>query len=210
MLDPYVLPGTDILKNRFNLTTQQGLDDAEADFASLRLRELACNPIEGDYGVRHYLSFHRYIFQDLYDWAGEPRKMNIVKEEPALGGLSVEYTDYPEIRKRLAEVLGAMRRRSWRKYDLNKLTKYFSHDLAALWKIHAFREGNTRTTIHFCCQFADEYGFPIDRRLFEDNSHYVRTALVAYNAVFSDIGDKSQKQYLEMIIRDAIESGNID
>ena len=74
-------------------------------------------------------------------------------------------------------------------------------------KIHAFREGNTRTTIHFCCQFADEHGFPIDRQLFEENSHYVRTALVAYNAVFSDIGDKSQKQYLEMIIRDGIENG---
>ena len=134
-----------------------------------------------------------------------PWKMNIVKEEPALGGLSVEYTDYPDIRKRLAEVLGAMRRRPWENYDIAKLTKYFSHDLAALWKIHAFREGNTRTTIHFCCQFADEHGFPIDRQLFEENSHYVRTALVAYNAVFSDIGDKSQKQYLEMFIRDGIE-----
>ena len=86
MPDPYVLPGTAILKNKYNLTTQQDLDDAEADFASLRLRELAQNPIGGDYGVRHYLAFHRYIFQDLYDWAGEPRKMNIVKEEPALGG----------------------------------------------------------------------------------------------------------------------------
>ena len=113
MPDPYVLPGTAILKNKFNLTTQRDLDDAEADFASLRLRELAQNPIAGDYGVRHYLAFHRYIFQDLYEWAGKPRKMNIVKEEPALGGLSVEYTDYPDIRKRLAEVLGAMRRRPW-------------------------------------------------------------------------------------------------
>ena len=157
--------------------------------------------------MRHYLAFHRYIFQDLYDWAGEPRKMNIVKEEPVLGGLSVEYTDYSDIRKRLAQVLGAMRKRPWEKYDLDKLTTHFSHDLAALWKIHAFREGNTRTTIHFCCQFADEHGFPIDRQLFEENSHYVRTALVAYNAVFSDIGDKSQKQYLEMIIRDGIENG---
>ena len=206
MHDPYVLPGTDVLKNRFNLSTQQDLDDAEADFASLRLRELVVNPIPGNYGVRHYLSFHRYIFQDLYDWAGEPRVMNIVKEEPALGGLSVEYTDYPLIRARLSEVLNAMRKRPWESYDPDRLTKRFSHDLAALWKIHAFREGNTRTTIHFCCQFADDHGFSLNRQLFEHNSHYVRTALVAYNAVFSDIGDKSQKQYLEMFIRDSIGS----
>ena len=207
MPDPYVLPGTTVLRNKFHLSTQEDLDGAEADFASLRLRELAQNAIEGNYGVRHYLAFHRYIFQDLYDWAGVPRKMNIVKEEPALGGLSVEYSDYPDIRQHLSSVLGAMRKRPWSRYDLEKLTKWFSHDLAALWKIHAFREGNTRTTIHFCCQFADDHGFSIDRRLFEENSHYVRTALVAYNAVFSDIGDRSQKQYLEMIIRDGIENG---
>ena len=40
-------------------------------------------------------------------------------------------------------------------------------------------EGNTRTTIRFCCQFADEHGFPIDRQLFVENGHFVRTALVA-------------------------------
>ena len=49
MPDPYVLPGTAILRNKFNLTTQQDLDDAEADFASLRLRELA--GIMQEYGI---------------------------------------------------------------------------------------------------------------------------------------------------------------
>jgi len=207
MNDPYLIPGTSVLKNKLNLTLQSDLDEAEADYAALRLRELAVQPLPGNYGVRHYLSFHRYIFQDLYNWAGEPRRMNIMKEEPALGGLSVEYTDYPEIRGELSRVLSAMRRRPWERYGVDKLTAWFSHDMAALWKIHAFREGNTRTTIHFCCQFSDEHGFSLDRGLFEENSHYFRTALVAYNAVFSDIGDKSRKEYLERIMRDAIERG---
>ena len=207
MNDPYLIPGTSVLKNKLNLTVQPDLDEAEADYAALRLRELAVQPLPGNYGVRHYLSFHRYIFQDLYNWAGEPRRMNIMKEEPALGGLSVEYTDYPEIRGELSRVLSAMRRRPWERYGVDKLTAWFSHDMAALWKIHAFREGNTRTTIHFCCQFSDEHGFSLDRGLFEENSHYFRTALVAYNAVFSDIGDKSRKEYLERIMRDAIERG---
>ena len=207
MPDPYLILGTTILQNKLGLTSQADLDGAEADYAALRLRELAQTVIPGNYGVKHYLSFHQYIFQDLYDWAGQPRVMNIMKEEPALGGLSVEYSEYPLIRNDLARVLKAMRQRPWGKYSLDQKTKWFSHDLAALWKIHAFREGNTRTTIHFCCQFADENGFPIDRQLFEDNSHYVRTALVAYNAVFKDIGDLSKKEYLERIIRDGIESG---
>ena len=69
-----------------------------------------------------------------------PWKMNIAKEKSVLGGLSVEYADYPDIRKRLAQVPGAMHRRPWKKYELDKLTKYFSRDLAALWKAHVPRE----------------------------------------------------------------------
>ena len=47
MIDPYVYPGTDILKNVLNIKDRQGLDDAEADYVSLRLRELAETPLLG-------------------------------------------------------------------------------------------------------------------------------------------------------------------
>lgn len=70
--------------------------------------------------------------------------------------------------------------------------------------IYPFEEGNTRTTITFCCQFADEIGFPLDRKLFEDNSMYVRTALVAYNAFFSDGTDFSKKEYLRKMAYNAL------
>lgn len=75
------------------------------------------------------------------------------------------------------------------------------------WKAHAFRENNTRTKTHFCCQFAGGFRFPIDREIYEWNSLYVRTALVAHMQCFSDAGEKSQKQQPEMIIQDGIETG---
>lgn len=53
MLDPYVYPGTDILKNVLGIQDKQTLDDAEADYVSLRLRELAENPLNGDYAFKH-------------------------------------------------------------------------------------------------------------------------------------------------------------
>ncbi len=83
--------------------------------------------------------------------------------------------------------------------------KCFSEDLAAVWKVHGFREGNTRLTVTFCCQFIEAQGIPVDRSIFEKHSTYVRTALVAYCAVFHDLGDLSKKEYLERIIRDALE-----
>lgn len=88
--------------------------------------------------------------------------------------------------------------------DPKEAAEEFCDSLAKLWKVHPFREDNTRTTITFCCQFADEIGLNINRELFEKNSRYVRTALVAYNVYFSDGSNFSKKKYLERIVYDAI------
>lgn len=147
---------------------------------------------------------HEYIFRDLFEWAGVPRIISIFKEEDVLGGLSVEYSDPFDIANDIHQVLTDMRAKDWTNMDKVLKTSEFCDSLAKLWKIHPFREGNTRTTITFCCQFADEMGFPLDRKLFEENSGYVRTALVAYNAFFSDGSDFSKKEYLERIVFDAL------
>ena len=103
MFDPYIYPGTDILKNTLDIHDRQALDDAEADYVSLRLRELAENPLRGNYDFEHLCAMHKYIFQDIYAWAGQIRTINMEKEEPALGGLSVEYSDKIKIKKDLSE-----------------------------------------------------------------------------------------------------------
>ena len=165
------------------------------------------NPLKGDYHTEHFLNFHYYIFQDLYDWAGEPRTIAIYKEEDVLGGQSVEYSDPFDILRDLHFVLQDMRNKTWRYMSCEERTKEFAASLAALWKIHPFREGNTRTTITFCCQFLEDKGCTINRKLFEENAGYVRTALVAYNAFFSDGSDFSKKEYLERIVFDSF--GNL-
>lgn len=205
MLDPYVYPGTDVLKNVLDITDRKKLDDAEADYVSLRLRELSENPLAGGYGFTHVTKMHAYIFQDIYAWAGETRTINMEKEEPALGGLSIEYSDKDEIEDDFSRALTRMVSRPWKEMPLDDKVKYFSEDLAAVWKVHGFREGNTRLAVTFCCQFIEAQGIPIDRTIFEKHSAYVRTALVAYCAVFHDLGDLSKKEYLERIIRDALD-----
>lgn len=206
MLDPYVYHGTDILKNILGIKDRQTLDDAEANYVSLRLRELAEKPLEGDYDFNHLAEMHKYMFQDIYEWAGKIRTVNIEKEEPALGGLSIEYSDKTKIESDLSETLNKMVSRSWGNMFLEDRVRCFSNDLASVWKVHGFREGNTRLAVTFCCQFIESQGILIDRTIFEKNSVYVRTALVAYSAVFHDLGDLSKKEYLERIIRDSLKS----
>ena len=86
------------------------------------------------------------------------------------------------------------------------LSKY----MAELWKVHIFREGNTRTIVTFVCQYTESIGIMLDTELFEKNSVYVRSALVAASAVFKDLGDRSKPQYLVKIIKDALNRGESD
>ncbi|MBE5879094.1 MAG: hypothetical protein E7288_03845 [Lachnospiraceae bacterium] len=205
MRDPYLYENSYVLKNKLDIKTQEELDEAEADYVVFRLKDLALNPMLGKYNTEHLLKMHYYIFQDLYEWAGEPRIISIYKEEDVLGGMSVEYSDPFDITNDIHHILSDMRQKKWKEMDRKQAADEFCDSLAKLWKVHPFREGNTRTTITFCCQYADEIGLKINRELFEKNSRYVRTALVAYNAYFSDGSDFSKKEYLEKIVYDAID-----
>lgn len=208
MRDPYLYDGSSVLKNKLGIRVGAELDNAEADYVVFRLKELVSNPLSGSYDTEHLFETHRYIFQDLYDWAGEPRIVQIYKAEPVLGGQSVEYSEPENIVNDTEAVLCQMRNVKWSDLDAAARNAEFCECLARLWKVHPFREGNTRTTVTFCCQFADDSGFPIDRTLLEKNSGYLRTALVAYNAYFADGNDFSKKEYLERIIGDALSRGS--
>lgn len=169
-----------------------------------RLKDLALHPLPGDYQTSHFLKMHEIIFQDIYEWAGKPRTISIYKEEDILGGQSIEYSDAEDVINDIHSVLIDMNHKEWSQMNKYTQAKEFCASFAALWKIHPFREGNTRTTVTFCCQFADEKGFSVNRKMFEENARYVRTALVAYNAFFADGSDFSKKDYLEKFVFDAL------
>ena len=203
MRDPYLYENSSVLINKLDIKDQALLDAAEADYVVFRLKEIALNKLPGDYHTEHFFQMHEYIFQDIFEWAGQPRNIAIYKEEDVLGGQSIEYSDPFDIVNDVHHVLSDMREKPWQSMDTEKAAIEFCDSLARLWKIHPFREGNTRTTVTFCCQFIDDQGYIINRKLFEDNARYVRTALVAYNAYFSDGSDFSKKEYLEKIVRDS-------
>lgn len=208
MRDIYLYEDCDVLRNLFNIKDKAILDEAEAGYVTFRLKEIAMNPLPGRYDFEHLLQMHKYIFQDMYEWAGQQRKLNIYKEEPVLGGLSVAYSDMFSIAEDAECALKEMRDKPWAEMELHDASIRFSDSLAKIWRVHPFREGNTRTTITFCCQYADKIGLNPDRELFENNAQYLRTALVAYNAVFDDMGDVSKPEYLIKIVEDAITRGS--
>ncbi|MDQ2839860.1 MAG: Fic family protein [Acidobacteriota bacterium] len=69
----FPIPGTAVPRNKLGITDLSQLNRAEADFSAYRLVELQCSPIRGSFDTAHLQNIHHYIYQDLYDWAGELR-----------------------------------------------------------------------------------------------------------------------------------------
>jgi len=208
MRDPYLYPDTQVLKNLLGIMDDKKLQEAEGDYVTLRLSEIAedGHPFKV-FDFPALCSLHYWIFQDIYEWAGKPRIMNIEKREQALGGISVEYSDVFDIERDAKAALMDMNLYGWKRASMEEAARCFSDYMARLWKSHPFREGNTRTVVTFCAMFIEEQGIYIDSELFKDNAKYMRDALVAASAVFSDLGDRRKPEYLYRIVADAMERG---
>jgi len=204
MKDPYLYPDSETLINLFDERNEQKLAEIEAAYTTLRLRQLCDKPEKGVFNFERLRRIHQFIFQDIFHWAGQLRIINIEKAEAVLGGISVEYSGVNDITRHATVVCEKMNSTSWDLLSTDEKAEQFSKYLAALWKVHPFREGNTRAVITFCCDFAEQKGFPINREVFKDNSIYVRRALVAASANFTDMGDLSQPQHLIRIVRNSV------
>lgn len=208
MHDPYLYPDTRILKNLLGIMDDKKLQEAESDYVTLRLSEIAEDErLVGVFDFSALCRLHYCIFQDIYEWAGKPRIMNIEKIETVLNGISVEYSDVFDIERDAGAALKKMNSFRWKDASFEETTGKFSDYMAELWKSHPFREGNTRTIVTFCAMFIEEQGVYIDSELFKDNAEYMRDALVAASAVFSDLGDRRRPEYLYRIVGDALERG---
>ena len=97
-MDPYVYPGTNVLRNYRDIRDLQLLAAFEMAVTTRRLAELENKPLRGKFDATHLKAIHRYIFQDVYPWAGEFRTVNIARPGqfffafseqivPCLGGL---------------------------------------------------------------------------------------------------------------------------
>ena len=88
-------------------------------------------------------------FQDIYEWTGKPRVINIEKAEIVLGEISIEYSDCFDIAKDAKYVLSEMNAFDWQTASFENVARTFSNYMAKLWKVHPYREGNTRTIVTF-------------------------------------------------------------
>ena len=148
MQDPYCYPNTRVLRNKLEIHDFDILYDRERDFSNLRARELFENPIEGRFDFGHLQAIHRHLFQDVYDWAGEVRTVDIAK-----GNLFCRYFAIEAEAKRIfGELLKAEKYLTGLSVaEFGKRLAYYFAEINAL---HPFREGNGRAQREFIRQLA--------------------------------------------------------
>lgn len=78
--DPYV-QDNGVLTNLGGFTDTESLSIFENDLAMARMLELQESPILGEFNLAHLCAIHQWIFQDVYPWAGQIRKVDIGKND---------------------------------------------------------------------------------------------------------------------------------
>ena len=199
MLDPYLIPDSDILQNKLGITNKDLLEKAEADITYLKLLDIDAWFENKPLNYETFLEVHKYIFGDLYEWAGQLRTIEIYKEKAVLGGVSLVYGDVPSLKFQVEKIIDDLNQVEWTEISLEEMTPLFSDLVARLWLIHPFREGNTRTVMRFAGLFANAKGFPLNSKLLRDHANYVRNSLILYC-----VDEAPEKEHFLKIMTDAI------
>lgn len=133
----YCYPGTDVLINKENIKDSKALAEYEADMTIIRQYELEVEQsVKGKFGITHLMRIHKYIFQDIYPFAGKFRLENISKG--STGFCKSEF-----ILQNLEPILNELKNDKYFKgLNAEEFSKKAAYYMSEINMIHPFREGN--------------------------------------------------------------------
>ena len=178
----------------------------EADFVSARIAHILDSP-GYPLSIASLKAIHRELFKDIYDHAGQFRRVNIYKAEPVLNGDTVRYTNYTALDVTLEYDFDSEKNKSYAGLTEEKMIKRIAAFTSAIWQAHPFMEGNTRATAVFMECYLKSMGFQVDNTLFKDYSQYFRNALVRANFADYKNGIAETDQYIENFYKNLLLGG---
>lgn len=185
------------LKEYYTTKGQQNINhnELECDFVSMRIVELL-NQDNFELSVDYLKYIHKYLFQDVYEFAGEFRKVDFSKHEKILNNDSVAYGDSKTLTESLEYDISLEKEKDYKNMNIVEVIKNITDFSSSIWQVHPFREGNTRTTAVFIEKYLINLGYNVNNTLFKDKSVYFRNALVRSNYFNNYLNIKEDKTYL--------------
>lgn len=180
--------GTTCLINKLDIRDENQLDVVESQITVAKISMLQQNPIDGNFDFEHYKAIHKFIFEDLYDWAGIPRVVDISKK----GTSFVKAENIDEIATACFECL--KNQNYFKNLNIDEFIEKVTDFYCVTNNLHPFREGNGRTQRVFLSQLALNAGYEIDFANIDTDELMVAT-IQAANGV-----DTNLKEALKEII----------
>jgi cell filamentation protein len=155
--DPHFDYEHNILKNIPGLIDKKLLDDFERIQAIKNILNLESDPVKGRFDITHLRAIHARIFQTIYPWAGEFRRVNIRRSESYFFA-AVQFIDAS-----LDATFAKLAAEDCLKgLDADAFASRAAYYLGELNAIHPFRDGNGRTQREFIRQLATGVGYRIN------------------------------------------------
>jgi len=134
------------------------------------------------------------------------------EEKYVIPGLSLKYSEPHEIEEGLLREIHELNSIRWSEKSIDEKSLTFAKMLAKIWKVHPFRDGNTRTILSFANIYASEHGFPMDmsvflERLFRektDNGNFLYSVRDLFVFASLDEKDYPEPEHLANLIKKAI------
>ena len=152
----YCYPDFDVLKNKLNIKEIHELKQAEEEITSLKQYMLLESPIKGRFTKTQLINIHRFLFEDLYPFAGHIRREQISKGETMFFPPNL-------IAQELDKVFAKIHSDNMlHETDRQRQIEHLSYIMSELNIIHPFREGNGRSISELIRCIALHYGFSLD------------------------------------------------
>lgn len=178
-------------------------DEQEADSVSANITKILSSKTF-NFSLQGYASVHRRIFEGVMKHAGELRKYDITKKEWVLQGDTVLYLNWEDLKAALEYDLEQEKHFSYIGLSPNEMIAHLTQFVSGLWQIHAFSEGNTRTTAVFTILYLRSLGWQVNNDMFAKHAWYFRNALVRANYRNVKKGIEYTPVYLERFFRNLL------
>lgn len=152
----YCYKNSDVLINKLDIKYNKKLEEFERKIVLAKLYELRQNNQIGNFDIEHFVGIHKFLFEDIYPFAGLFRTENIAK-----GNFS--FAEWEYIEDELKKLLNQLKEENYlQNLDRNTFIKRLSYYMAELNVLHPFREGNGRTIREFIRQLAYKNGYVLN------------------------------------------------
>lgn len=185
--DPYLFPDIRVLRNKLNIRDTDQLDRAERLLVTQRISEGAP---PGNFDLAHLQRIHRHLFQDVYDWAGEVRTVELFRDH--------DYQFQEVIPAGVASLHQRLVKSNFlRGSSADEFSDVAGGIIGQLHYTHPFREGNERTHLQYLKQLGERAGHEVDlTRLDREKGNWIDAAIAA--------SFENNFEPMEKMIRDAI------